>query len=329
MKKYTAFFVCSLVALLASRLAEASSIIPAAQVQTLPHNTSIVLRGNIIFGHGGGRYLFRDSSGDIVVKIDDDKWNGLYVSQFDRVEIDGQLKRDERNGHIEVEVRTIRRAAGNALPREMYVTAAAGLIQRAAPSTNSARRGAYTFGQRVTVIEQGPRATIDGVSNHWYKTRQNVWVFGGFLSEAIPSQRAAGSQERRAAEPQNMFIWPVTGRITSPYGNRRSPTTGRMQFHGGIDIGAPSGTPVRAAMSGRVSRVGRNNVFGNYIIINHHSGLQTKYAHLSRVRVNQGANVATGERIGDVGRTGISTGPHLHFEVIRNGITVNPRELLR
>lgn len=127
----------------------------------------------------------------------------------------------------------------------------------------------------------------------------------------------------------DLFIWPATGRITSPFGWRASPFNRARQFHGGIDIAAPPGTPVRAAMSGRVARVGYNSVFGNYIIINHHGGYRTLYAHLSVVRTRTGANVATGERIGDVGNTGLSTGPHLHFEVHKNGVRVNPRTLMR
>ena len=127
----------------------------------------------------------------------------------------------------------------------------------------------------------------------------------------------------------DLFIWPTVGRISSPFGFRRCPFNGVRQFHGGMDIAAPTGTPIRAAMSGRVARVGYNNVFGNYVIINHHSGFRTLYAHMHVVRTRTGANVVTGERIGDVGSTGLSTGPHLHFEVHRNGVRVNPRTLMR
>jgi murein DD-endopeptidase MepM/ murein hydrolase activator NlpD len=127
----------------------------------------------------------------------------------------------------------------------------------------------------------------------------------------------------------DLFIWPTSGRITSGYGFRRSPFTGARQFHSGIDIGAPTGTPVRAAMSGRVTHVGFDNTFGNTVIISHHSGYRTLYAHLNVARVRPGAYVQTGERIGDVGSTGLSTGPHLHFTVYKNGVTVNPRSLMR
>jgi murein DD-endopeptidase MepM/ murein hydrolase activator NlpD len=127
----------------------------------------------------------------------------------------------------------------------------------------------------------------------------------------------------------DLFIWPVSGYITSPYGYRNSPFTGARQFHTGLDIGAAMGTPIKAAMSGRVTTVGYNESFGNYVVITHHSGYRTLYGHMSLVRVKSGAYVQTGERIGDVGSTGLSTGPHLHFTVYKDGITVNPRLLIK
>ena len=127
----------------------------------------------------------------------------------------------------------------------------------------------------------------------------------------------------------DLFIWPVSGIVTSPYGYRRSPfNESRSEFHSGIDIRGSTGTPIRAAMSGRVSRVGFDNIMGNFVIINHHSGYSTLYGHMSVVRVRSGAYVGTGERIGDVGSTGLSTGPHLHFTVYKNGAVVNPRLLM-
>jgi len=128
----------------------------------------------------------------------------------------------------------------------------------------------------------------------------------------------------------DLFIWPASGYITSPYGYRKWPFGGNArQFHSGMDIGSPMGSSVRAAMSGRVSAVGWDDVLGNYIVINHQSGYRTMYGHLSGVRVKSGVYVSAGERIGDVGSTGLSTGPHLHFTVFKNGVTVNPRNLLK
>jgi LysM repeat protein len=126
----------------------------------------------------------------------------------------------------------------------------------------------------------------------------------------------------------DLFLWPVRGHITSSYGYRLSPFTGTRQFHSGIDISAPMGTAVRAGMAGRVTVAGYNGTFGNYVVITHHSGYRSLYGHLSVIRVKAGAYVSTGERIGDVGSTGLSTGPHLHFTVYKNGVTVNPRGLV-
>ena len=127
----------------------------------------------------------------------------------------------------------------------------------------------------------------------------------------------------------DLFRWPCSGYITSPYGYRIAPFAGTRQFHSGLDIGAPMGAPVRAAMAWRVTQVGYDDSFGNHVVISHHSGYRTFYAHMSVVRVKAGAYVGDGERIGDVGSTGLSTGPHLHFTVYKHGVTVNPRSLMK
>jgi len=128
----------------------------------------------------------------------------------------------------------------------------------------------------------------------------------------------------------DLFIWPVRGPINSYYGWRRNPFNGSVtQYHTGIDIGGSTGTAVVAAMAGRVSVVGEDSVYGKYVIINHHSGYRTLYAHLNVIRTRTGANVVQGERIGDVGSTGLSTGPHLHFTIYKDGVTINPISMLR
>ena len=128
---------------------------------------------------------------------------------------------------------------------------------------------------------------------------------------------------------KGLFSWPTRGRVSSEYGYRRSPINGKRLFHNGIDISAPRGTPVWAALSGQVGYAGRDNTYGNYIVINHESGYRTLYAHLHVVRVKVGDSVETAQHIGDVGSTGLSTGAHLHFAVNQNGIILNPRTLLR
>jgi len=125
-----------------------------------------------------------------------------------------------------------------------------------------------------------------------------------------------------------LFIYPIRGRLTSPYGWRNDPFTGARRFHAGIDLAASIGTPIRAAMDGRVSTVGVNSVYGRYIIMTHSDGYQTLYAHLNSSSVAQGAFVPQGAKIGEVGNTGMSTGPHLHFSIYRNGRAVNPLDFL-
>jgi murein DD-endopeptidase MepM/ murein hydrolase activator NlpD len=129
----------------------------------------------------------------------------------------------------------------------------------------------------------------------------------------------------------DLFIWPLGayGYVTSRYGYRENPFGGPRQFHSGLDIGAPMGYPIKAAMAGRIIAVGNNATFGNYVVISHHSGYRTLYGHMSLVRVKAGETVGAGTRIGDVGSTGLSTGPHLHFTVYKNGVTVNPSSLMK
>lgn len=117
----------------------------------------------------------------------------------------------------------------------------------------------------------------------------------------------------------------VSGRrISSLYGSRIHPITGRRRFHDGLDIAAIQGNGVYAYTEGRVIEAGWNGGYGIAILIDHGNGLRTRYGHLSKINVRIGQRVRTGERIGLVGSTGNSTGPHLHFEVIKWGRTKNP-----
>ena len=126
----------------------------------------------------------------------------------------------------------------------------------------------------------------------------------------------------------DMVIWPVKGIISSWFGYRPDPFTGVRRFHGGLDLAVPQGTPVKAAMDGRIADVGYNQMFGNYVIINHERGLQTLYGHLSRQDVHVGQAIAQGQILGLSGNTGYSTAPHLHFGVYRGGVSVNPLKYL-
>jgi murein DD-endopeptidase MepM/ murein hydrolase activator NlpD len=125
-----------------------------------------------------------------------------------------------------------------------------------------------------------------------------------------------------------LFIYPIRGRLTSPYGWRNDPISGVRRFHAALDLAAPIGVPVKAAMDGRISAVGMNATYGKFIILSHSGGYQTMYAHLNAVSVRQGDYADQGSKIGEVGNTGYSTGPHLHFAVYKNGRAVNPLDFL-
>jgi murein DD-endopeptidase MepM/ murein hydrolase activator NlpD len=124
------------------------------------------------------------------------------------------------------------------------------------------------------------------------------------------------------------LYWPVRGTITSAFGYRKHPITGRNDNHQAIDIAADSGTAVRAAASGTVTCANWQTGYGRLIIIDHGNGLETRYGHLSSWEVGEGHKVSTGDVIGYVGQTGSATGPHLHFEVRLNGTPKNPRSYL-
>lgn len=155
--------------------------------------------------------------------------------------------------------------------------------------------------------------------------------------DAAPSEavRSAHAREQRAvllraAELSALidrvghgFVWPLEGRISSGFGWRTISVAGN-RFHGGIDIAAPSATPVRAARGGVVTRAGWVGAYGYLVVLDHGGGWQTRYAHLSRIDVRVGERVAQGTVVGLVGSTGASTGPHLHFEVRRDGQALDP-----
>ena len=172
-----------------------------------------------------------------------------------------------------------------------------------------AQTGEVEFGKLLYVgMTRGDRATrmiewtVDG-RTEWYD--------------------AAGVGERRAG-----FVMPVSGaRKTSGFGLRFHPLLGYSRMHQGVDYGVYYGTPIHAVTDGTVSFAGWHGGHGNFVKLNHAGGLGTGYAHMSRIAVAPGTHVSQGQVIGYVGSTGLSTGPHLHFEVYRNGAPVNPGEV--
>jgi murein DD-endopeptidase MepM/ murein hydrolase activator NlpD len=128
----------------------------------------------------------------------------------------------------------------------------------------------------------------------------------------------------------NIFMPLEKSNITSDYGMRISPISGNWKFHKGIDLGASEGTPVYACKNGKVAVCVKNDkTFGNYIILSHSNGMTSVYAHLSKINVKKDEIIRKGYQIGNVGSTGAVTGPHLHFEIRKNGIATNPFDFIK
>lgn len=122
---------------------------------------------------------------------------------------------------------------------------------------------------------------------------------------------------------------PFEGSITSTFGHRENPFGGDdVETHKGLDIKGPMGAAVKAMAKGEVIFAGARGGYGNCVILNHGNGLQTLYGHLSKIIVNAGQKIEIGQQIGNIGSTGRSTGPHLHYEVRRNGQPINPQPFL-
>lgn len=138
-------------------------------------------------------------------------------------------------------------------------------------------------------------------------------------------QRTPEGRERLSKPFTGRFLTPVQGRISSPYGYRRHPVYKVRKLHTGLDIAAARGTPIRCAGDGIVVHASRWGGYGNCIIVDHGGGLATLYGHCSRLGVTTGQKVTQGQVIGYVGSTGVATGPHLHFEVRKDGHPVNPK----
>ncbi|MEZ5425372.1 MAG: peptidoglycan DD-metalloendopeptidase family protein [Pyrinomonadaceae bacterium] len=124
------------------------------------------------------------------------------------------------------------------------------------------------------------------------------------------------------------YEMPLTGRISSSFGNRFHPIDKKVKFHTGVDIAVPRGTPISSAAEGVVKFAGRKGGYGNVVIIEHPDGRETFYAHADKLLVKKGQVVSGGQEIAKAGSTGKSTGPHLHFEVRENGKAIDPIKFL-
>ena len=149
------------------------------------------------------------------------------------------------------------------------------------------------------------------------------------LKEEVVMEAVPKIVERGTKIPPT-YIKPISGgRMSSGFGRRKAPTKGASTYHKGVDWAIPTGTSVYASCGGTVAKAGWGSGYGYVVYINHEDGRQTRYGHLSKVLVKAGQSVKQGERIALSGNTGVSTGPHLHFEILINGSQVNPLKYLQ
>jgi murein DD-endopeptidase MepM/ murein hydrolase activator NlpD len=149
----------------------------------------------------------------------------------------------------------------------------------------------------------------------------------GSLESRLETVRSRIENEQALARA-TPATWPIIGWLTSGYGSRKDPFTGRPDFHSGLDISANRGTPIKATADGTVEAAAYQGNYGNAVLIDHGFGLSTRYGHMSGFRVRAGQKVKRGEVIGYVGATGRATSSHLHYEILLNGQAINPLRLL-
>ncbi len=206
-------------------------------------------------------------------------------------------------------------------------------------------------------IERDQLEKIQSLADNAYETASQISEIVGAVGLPVPevSESAVGGPYIRASDPsafeasiedldaalsqldavrKNALSLPVTipapgSEITSRFGSRKDPFLGRMAFHSGIDFRTLTGTAVHASGAGTVVAAGRNGGYGYMVEIDHGQGLSTRYAHLSRIMVEKGQRVMAGDVIAKSGNTGRSTGPHLHYEIRRNGKAIDPMRILK
>ena len=193
-------------------------------------------------------------------------------------------------------------------------------------------------GNRIIKIKDTPTyintnenlKNINGLNKKNYKSsiKENV-IENINVKNITDNQEVQGIQNIQNENINNKnfgkILWPVkSGRITSKFGNRNHPVLKSVKFHRGVDIAVSLGTPVYAGIRGIVTFAGKRGNYGNLIEIEGSDGIKVRYAHLSKIDVVAGQRVSDGEKVAETGNTGMSTGPHLHYEIIVDESPVNP-----
>lgn len=246
----------------------------------------------------------------------------------------------------------IRSSVGNAMDKNMDVTEVFSAVGRAFSGKENFKKGARDVYQAVFHPEDGAVETAAAVPEGLEKTAAAAKP--AEAGKALPAkQTQAGSakttpQKQETAKtsrlacvlysaancPKNVkmeqevlgfrYCTPVQAALSSPFGYREHPVEGEERFHYGVDLAADEGTPIRCFADGTVTVSGESTSYGKYLIVAHRGGYATLYAHCSKLLIGEGKKVREGEKIAEVGQTGMATGPHLHFEIHHGNTYLNP-----
>ena len=185
-------------------------------------------------------------------------------------------------------------------------------------------------GKEVDIIRDLSAVSERQEKEFFEELNENLVTLGIELEKRTSSLSELSNflEEHRLIMSSTPSIWPTKGWISSSFGYRMSPFSGRRVFHEGLDIANKIGTPIQATAKGVVIFSGRKAGYGNVITIDHGFGYVTRYAHCNKLYLKEGESVEKGQVIAEVGNTGRSTGPHLHYEVLVNGVQVNPMKFI-
>jgi murein DD-endopeptidase MepM/ murein hydrolase activator NlpD len=186
---------------------------------------------------------------------------------------------------------------------------------------------------RALLSRGGKKEILENVSDNKELIDSGSLDMKDLKDQITKAAESIDSVKEYLREQRNIYLstptgWPVGGHVTSPFGSRQNPRGGGAQFHSGIDISVPSGTPVKATADGVVSFSSWSSGNGNLVALEHGFGYSTFFAHNSANKVHVGQKVKRGDVIAYSGSTGNSTGPHVHYEVWKHGKAINPKEFL-
>lgn len=224
-----------------------------------------------------------------------------------------------------VDVQAVFSAVGDLFTRERTPSEAAEDVYQAVfhPETAEASQtAAENAGSALTELRSwrqtpaGEAALTDGTDDTLAESATELVLYA---DEDLP-QNVSMRQVILGFDHQT----PVKGTLSSGFGYREHPTAGEERFHYGVDLAADTGTPIACFADGTVTAVGESSSYGTYCTVAHDNGCVTLYAHCSQITVSSGETVQAGGKLGEVGETGMATGPHLHFELQKDGIYLNP-----